>query len=257
MALAGRATTLGTLRYVPRASSAKDIRRSGILFSLARSLVREKKPAWPNTPRHSITPAYSSTDLPALPGCPLVSRPTAIALSLHHSARITSNPLADIRLFSRTPDHDCGQAEKHGGLGVGCDQHISKCIGPRPSIAAPFARSLRKSATAKLSLIPRKTGSCCCARRKSRDGQEKESQHNGGGKDLHVNDVFSLASACHSHVILNSKIESPREFYPNQRRLKPAALCKKPRYLLQLRIARRMVAIRFPLAGSGLSLSSH
>src|SRR6516165_9612426 len=30
----------------------------------------QKKPAWPNTLRYSITPAYSSTDHPARPGCP-------------------------------------------------------------------------------------------------------------------------------------------------------------------------------------------
>ncbi len=38
---------------------------------------RQKKPTWPNTRRHSTTSAYSSTGLPARPGCPSPSHPTS------------------------------------------------------------------------------------------------------------------------------------------------------------------------------------
>jgi len=46
----------------------------------------KKKPAWPNTQRYSITPAYSLTGpLGMGPGCPLASHPTTPTTRFEHS----------------------------------------------------------------------------------------------------------------------------------------------------------------------------
>ena len=44
-----------------------------------------KKPTWRNTRRHSTTSAHSSTSPPALPSCPLSSRPTTLAPTINRA----------------------------------------------------------------------------------------------------------------------------------------------------------------------------